>query len=284
MSTFSEILERFRRRVKDYADEHSQVMTAEADQYTFHLGYRNVNSSSFTAYSDEEATGWTSLDPQPTLTAETGWAALDPGEILVEEDDRFLFRFSTNRYHDDLLYDWINAGINALWPQFYVIASEEQDLSASTYEYDVPSGAEKPLIVQTRASSTGRWNDHLAWDLVEGDEKIRFLRGPGSGYMRCIYQTKPNGQVSSTDSASDFDDITELPLQAEEAVILYLEFCAMADRYFSRVETDSAANFLPGNVRLGDMDDAVKAAYSAFATYKNSVAMPPPIMSMRVPV
>ena len=97
-------------------------------------------------------------------------------------------QFSHVYWADGLVLQAINAGINNLFPAFYVPKADTSiSLVADTYEYALPPETQFITAVETRADATGGYTkmarSKYEW-LSDGDHlNLRFFSAP-SGFMR----------------------------------------------------------------------------------------------------
>jgi hypothetical protein len=284
--TISQMITELRRRARDFVEQASSIQTATEDKRRFHLARRLIVPYSLTVYYKDAIVGWTLVAASNyVMDYDSGWCAFALG-YDVNNGDQFRFDFATTkRFSDAMVYSWMNAAVNALWPQIYVLASEEVAVSASVHEYAIPEGAYNVTALDTRRSASSAWASNHAWRLTADETKVHFYRHPGTCSARMTFITKPKGILTIEDELDEFVEITGLPLETEEAVLLYCEYCIARATETERIGNNVSINYEPSAaMKVGDLSQVVKDLYAAFITYKESIEMPPYEMNMRVPL
>lgn len=281
--TFEQMIDELRIRINSHIEQHTAVFTAVmADQRRYHLGVRNVVPGSLRGFYYDNGE-WYQLSQQPTCDYVPGWVILHP-DTLVERGSQFRFDCEYSRTPIELLYSWLNAGINALWPEFYILRTEVVSAQVGVMEYDWPTGAENVTKVEFRSTGSGRWVDNNRWDHADGETKVKFYAHPGIGDIRMTYVVKPVGAASIENETDDFCTETGLPEQAIEAVMLYMEFRAAEHNLTVRATSNASVNYSITATRTDDAIQSAQMLYQAFVAYKKAVAMPPFETTMRVPL
>jgi hypothetical protein len=282
--TIEEMITNFRRTTRDFIEQGSTIVIAREDQRRFHLARRFIVAGSFSAFQKDASDAWVPCSPLPALDCDAGWIAFT-ADYDIETGDEFRWDLAyTKRFNDEMAIAWMNAGVNELWPEFYIYDTAEIAISSSVHEYAWPEGAYNVTDVETRSSSVGKWVQNKSWDHAKAETTIKFYRNPGTGQARLTYMTKPVGAIELEDGTDEFTVVTGLPAETEHAIMLYLEYSLARSEELERASGHGTVNFAHSNVRIADLSQATKDLYASFVTYKRAVAMQPPMMSIRTPV
>jgi len=280
--TIAELVTLFRSRVRSFTLPGQDDFTPDGTTLIWPLTHRNVVSASLTYLLD----GITQVGVA-TLAADTGIVTLSAAPVGTLGTYTYNYY---DRWSDSVIHGWLAAGAAALYPEFYTVGADVISLSPTTYDYAFPAGAENVTVVHTRASSASRWIPNYSWDYDVDEtlgECIHFRNGPGTGQAKLRYITRPSIALPIADTSHTIAAETGLATadatRAEEALILYLKYCAAADEELRRVRSDKAITFAPGNARIADFTQIIRDSYSAFVTHKQAVAMQPYELSLTVP-
>jgi len=152
-------------------------------------------------------------------------------------------KFNHAYWTDELVAQAVNAGINNLFPAFYVPKADTSvSLVANTYEYAMPAATQFITAVETRADATGAYTKmartKYEW-LSDGDHlNLRFFSAP-TGFMRVRCINRPSPLVFPADSLGG---TAGLPLRAKDPIISYACWYLLTQKIAPRIRSDIAVN------------------------------------------
>jgi len=152
-------------------------------------------------------------------------------------------KFNHAYWTDELVAQAVNAGINNLFPAFYVAKADTSiSLVGDTYEYAMPAETQFITAVETRSDATGAYTkmarSKYEW-LSDGDHlNLRFFSAP-TGFMRVRCINRPSPLVNLTDT---LEDTAGLPKRAKDPIISYACWYLLTQKIAPRIRSDIAVN------------------------------------------
>lgn len=186
--------------------------------------------------------------------------------------EQILFQFDYVSWPDTMVESAVNAGIQALFPSFYVEQSYETDIDGGSTEIALPDNLEFVKWYDTK--SGGRWvKRRRDFELyTEGQNKVMyFFSPPPAGDIRVVgiyrHETMSEGAT--------LGDIG-LPDRAMFPIVSYACYYLLTQKQAPRIRTDVAvATQGQGTLSPRQMSDASNSFFLRFQMQLASVKMPP---------
>jgi len=186
-------------------------------------------------------------------------------------------QFNHAYWTDELVLQAVNAGINNLFPAFYVPKADTSiSLVADTYEYALPPETQFITAVETRSANTGAYTkmarSKYEW-LSDGDHlTLRFFSAP-TGFMRVRCINRPSPLVGLNDTLSD---TAGLPARAKDPIISYACWYLLTQKIAPRIRSDIAVNTQGvGTLSPRQINDGVQAWMMRYQLQIAANRMPP---------
>ena len=186
-------------------------------------------------------------------------------------------KFNHACWTDELVLQAVNAGINNLFPAFYVPKADTSiPLVADTYEYALPPETQFITAVETRADAAGAYTkmarSKYEW-LSDGDHlNLRFFSAP-TGFMRVRCINRPSPLVEPSDT---LETTAGLPARAKGPIISYACWYLLTQKIAPRIRSDIAVNTQGvGTLSPRQINDGVQAWMMRYQLQVAANKMPP---------
>lgn len=205
----------------------------------------------------------------------------DSGECTMTSvpatTDEISWSFNYCYWPETLVIAAVNAGINALFPHFYVPTATAIATDGTSYEYDMTETVQFVTSIDTSSAETGPWKRlsssryELYYDA--GGTVVRFYTAPDTGYIRPHCISRPIVLVNLSD---DIESDSKLPSQAANPIISYACYYLLSQKVAPRTRQDiSIATTGTGNLSPRQMNDATNSFYLRFQMQLASSKMRP---------
>ena len=218
-----------------------------------------INDVATDQYSMDYKSGECTMVATPATTDEVSW------------------NFNYVYWPETVVTTAINAGINALFPHFYVPTATAIASDGSSYEYDMPAAAHFVASIDKSTAATGPWSRigssryELYYD--EGGTVARFYTAPDSGFIRPHCICRPTELSTGIDT---LETTSGLPARAASPIISYACYYLLSQKVAPRTRSDiSVVTTGTGYLSPRQMNDATNSFYLRYQMQVASTKMRP---------
>lgn len=267
--TLTELIEGVNSELENRIIAGSAEVTGDGKSSVFLIappGRRIVNDAYFSVFINDVATTAYTMD-------------FDSGECTMVSipatTDEVAWSFNYVYWPETLVITAINAGINALFPHFYVPTATA--VAVVGYEYDMSATTEFVASIDSSTSATGPWKKlspsryEVFYD--DGGTVVRFYVTPSSGYIRPHCICRPTELALAADT---LETTSGLPARAQVPITSYACYYLLSQKVAPRTRSDiSVATTGTGYLSPRQMNDATNSFYLRFQMQVASSKMRP---------
>jgi len=259
-TSLTDLIRAVRMRLGDFPQKRKQSEISDGSTANYRLKGKPYEDDGVTA----TVAGYSAVQ---TMDYDSGWISLS---AFPDASDEVVFYYSTVVWTDERITEAINASIDGLFGQFYVIGTHDDIQGNGTNEFEVTTSGGFPLsagdrIIKVEKNSSSNMIRLKDWSVHSTATKkyVHLANATSSSdVIRVTYAARPKNLVYNLPSwnypTETLEGTAGLPTRAKEPIVCYSTASLMRERLSTRAMDDRYTQD-QNNVRLYEVLNVVNA-------------------------